>query len=407
MSFTPRSSWWRSLERAFKARPKLSPTSEGLYLSLISLSLGVAASNSGNNLLYLIVGMTLALIVSSGLLSSLNLHKLRVTCRAPSLVYADEPAEVQFMVRNLKRRVPSLSVTLREASWRRVERGGRALQDAQDAQEARVFYVFQLAPQASERLEAPYVFHTRGHYRLEEGRLFTCFPFGLFKKSLGLYTTAHISVSARRYALSTEHAERVLRCVVGEGDPEKGSEEGSEKIELLLTQGGVSHGLRRGDELTGLRLLTPHEPITKIHWGATAKRGALVQREYASERPVKRALWVNEHISGDAHLLSAQAHDAWADLIASCVELLSRSAPLTLTTSSGARWLIEGEAQREALALWLVDAELTRGTAQHEPPQGALIITHPQGKALLPPHTPSELILESEQGAHSLRRGSA
>jgi uncharacterized protein (DUF58 family) len=373
---------------------------------LISLSLGVAASNSGNNLLYLIVGMTLALIVSSGLLSSLNLHKLRVTCRTPSLVYATEPAEVQFVVRNLKRRVPSLSVTLREASWRRVERGGQA---SQDAQEARIFYVFQLAPQASERLEAPYVFSSRGHYRLEGGRLFTCFPFGLFKKSLGLYTTTQISVSARRYALSTEHAERVLRYVVGDHDSEKGSEKGSEKrsekIEALFTQGEVNQGevnqgLRRGDELEGLRLLTPHEPITKIHWGATAKRGALVRREYAPERPVKRALWVNEHISGDVHLLATQEHHAWADLIASCVELLSRSAPLTVTTSSGARWLIEGDVEREALALWLVDAELTESPVHHEPPQGALIITHPQGKALLPSHIPPELIFESEQGSH-------
>ena len=68
-------SWLRN---ALMHRPRLSFTRGGKIFFVVTLALGIAALNSGNNLLYLVLSMMLSLILSSGVLSSLNLHKVRV-----------------------------------------------------------------------------------------------------------------------------------------------------------------------------------------------------------------------------------------------------------------------------------------------------------------------------------------
>ena len=64
---TPRSPllrWWPRW-RSMKAPRKLKFTREGKFFVGITLGVGFAAINTGNNLLYLLLGMLLALIVVS------------------------------------------------------------------------------------------------------------------------------------------------------------------------------------------------------------------------------------------------------------------------------------------------------------------------------------------------------
>ena len=52
-------------------------TPVGVRYLLLSLAVGLAAVNTGNNMLYLVLGMMLSLIVLSGVLSDLVLWSVR------------------------------------------------------------------------------------------------------------------------------------------------------------------------------------------------------------------------------------------------------------------------------------------------------------------------------------------
>src|SRR3954451_22169961 len=68
----PRTPWWRRL------RPprRLSFTREGRIIVILSVGVGFAAINTGNNLLYLLLGWLLSFIIASGILSELTLQRL-------------------------------------------------------------------------------------------------------------------------------------------------------------------------------------------------------------------------------------------------------------------------------------------------------------------------------------------
>ncbi|MEQ9319041.1 MAG: hypothetical protein RIF41_07760, partial [Polyangiaceae bacterium] len=63
---------------------KLKFTREGKYFLGITLGVGFAAINTGNNLLYLLLGMMLSLIIVSGVMSELSLRTLTVKRRLPA-----------------------------------------------------------------------------------------------------------------------------------------------------------------------------------------------------------------------------------------------------------------------------------------------------------------------------------
>src|SRR5438132_8780531 len=83
---------------------------EGLRFLLLTLSMGVAALNTGNNLLYLLLAMMLSLIVMSGILSEHCLKNLIVRRTIPPHIFAGRPAMAAFSVRNGKGRFPSFSL---------------------------------------------------------------------------------------------------------------------------------------------------------------------------------------------------------------------------------------------------------------------------------------------------------
>ena len=87
----PPSRFRRALRRLRPPR-RLKLTREGKYLIGITFGVGFAAINTGNNLLYLLLGMLLSLIVVSGVLSELSLRKLTVVRRLPPNAPAERRA---------------------------------------------------------------------------------------------------------------------------------------------------------------------------------------------------------------------------------------------------------------------------------------------------------------------------
>jgi uncharacterized protein (DUF58 family) len=133
----------------------------------LTIGIGAGAINTGNNLLFLILGLLLSSIVVSGLLSELNLRGVRVERRLPSFARAGAPALVGLVARNEKPRAPSFSLEIRERSG---DVSGSA---------------HLLAVLAGDTVEAAYetVPARRGRYRFAELEIATRAPFGLFEKA--------------------------------------------------------------------------------------------------------------------------------------------------------------------------------------------------------------------------------
>ena len=81
-----------ALWRLFHPRRTIKPTRDGWWCLLVAVALGVAAINTGNNMLYLLVSALLALIVVSGILSEQSMRGLDLTGVAPDELYEGQPA---------------------------------------------------------------------------------------------------------------------------------------------------------------------------------------------------------------------------------------------------------------------------------------------------------------------------
>ena len=108
------SPFWR-LPPALRPRRMVRPTREGWWCLLVAAGLGFTALNSGNNLLYLLESMLLALVIVSGVLSELDMRRLRLAPVLPEEIYAGGPIVLGARVQNAKRRLASRSIRLEVA----------------------------------------------------------------------------------------------------------------------------------------------------------------------------------------------------------------------------------------------------------------------------------------------------
>src|SRR4029077_17469543 len=85
-------------------------TRAGIVYALVTLLIGIAALNTGNNLLYIIVAAMLAAILVSGGVSAWVLRWLELDVRLPEHVFAGRPVAGRIVVRNLRRFLPSFPI---------------------------------------------------------------------------------------------------------------------------------------------------------------------------------------------------------------------------------------------------------------------------------------------------------
>lgn len=148
---------------------KLKFTREGKYFLGITLGVGFAAINTGNNLLYLLLGMMLSLIIVSGVMSELSLRTLTVKRRLPARAQVGRSHLVEIEVYNNKGRVPSYAIEVEDL---------RAGQPA----DKRCFFL-KISPRSTQIAAYRRTPLRRGLERHTGFRIATRFPFGLFEKS--------------------------------------------------------------------------------------------------------------------------------------------------------------------------------------------------------------------------------
>lgn len=239
-----------ALWRLFHPRRTIKPTRDGWWCLLVAVGLGVAAINTGNNLLYLLVSALLALIVVSGILSEQSMRGLELTGVAPDEIYAGQPTVLGATIVNRKRWFTSYSVTVELLAP-----GAHALESS-----SQVIYVRRIEAGRERLATWEETLPRRGRHRLTGVRITTRFPFGLF-------------VKAGRPALTDEVT--VFPVVRPVSD---------ESLRRLGETGDASARRRgRGNDLYNLRGYRSGDDPRFIHWRSSAKTEALMVRELEAD----------------------------------------------------------------------------------------------------------------------------
>ncbi len=253
------------LRRLFRPRRTIWPTRDGWWCLFVVMGLGVAAINTGNNLLYLLVSLLLGLIIVSGVLSEQAMRGVRLSALTPGEVYAGRPALLGARVTNAKRTLPSYSLGLEALA---------------PGATPRTHYLPRL-PAGGERLfHWEETFPRRGRRALAGVRLTTRFPFGLFLKAGQPDLTGEIVVYPAVHPLAPEQQRQL------------------EAAGLV-----VARRRGRGTDLHNLRGYRAGDDPRLIHWRSTAKTGALVVRELLAEATEDTRLVLVDQGGGDPGLL--------------------------------------------------------------------------------------------------------
>ena len=230
-------------------------TREGVIYIGGVLVLALAALNTGNNLLFLILASLLAGILISGLLSHLVLSGVELRLDLPEHIFAGQPVRALAELTNRKRRLPSFSLRLCSAlpkSRREKPLAGQILGQP-------VYFPYLAAGQASQQ-SVELQFPRRGVYRQETLGLRTRFPFGFVEK--------------------TRRVNSSLEAVVYPAiEP---TEETCEN--WALVSGELESYMRgRGHDLYSIRAYQTSDSARHVDWKASAKRNALQVREFTRE----------------------------------------------------------------------------------------------------------------------------
>jgi len=95
--------------RVDRPRNSRSPAHSGWLFFAITLGVGFAALNTGNNLMYLVLSLMLGFLLLSGVLSESSLRGIRVRRRLPRELYANFENKIVLEISNTQRRVAAFA----------------------------------------------------------------------------------------------------------------------------------------------------------------------------------------------------------------------------------------------------------------------------------------------------------
>ena len=262
-------------------------TRAGLIYILITVVIGIAALNTGNNLLYVIVAALLSAIMVSGIASAVVLRSLELDVHLPEHVFAGRPMMARLLVRNRSSWMPSFSVrvvpgkrkTVQRWRWESYTLGlprnrapeqqwlrlpDRRLRRVKEPQEKpilqqSVYFPF-LGPGQEQRADIEMSFPARGRYEEKNFGLATRFPFSFLMKTRRINLAREIIVYP--VVEPTDQFLEVLPMVTGEFE---------------------SFVRGRGYDLYRIREYMPEDSARHVDWKATARTGNLKVREFSRE----------------------------------------------------------------------------------------------------------------------------
>ncbi len=238
-------------------------TREGWFYMVGIILISLAALNTGNNLLFLILASLIAIILMSGILSSITLSGVDMRLQLPEHIFAGQPIRASIELENEKLTLPSFSLRVEAVT---------AKNSPAAVLETPIYFPY-LPKRGRVNQSVPITFSARGVYRQDAFRIVTRFPFGFLQK-------------AHRVDLRTE------ALVYPSVEPTR------EFFEIMPGLQGAMESLAkgRGQDLYALRDYVPTDSARHVHWKASARLGSLMVREFTREDETRILLVLDPHV---------------------------------------------------------------------------------------------------------------
>jgi uncharacterized protein (DUF58 family) len=295
-------------------------TREGVFYVILTVIIGVAALNTGNNLLFLIVAAMLAAVVVSGVASAMNLKDVELEVVLPGQVFARRHVLGRMILHVKRRLLPLFSssvippkqtkgkvkwvwhratfefpkATSTSRSWIRwpdvaLERV-RVAPPPPSFFNQRVYFPY-IAAGESGHADVDVYFPRRGRYVQNGFGLSTRFPFSFLVKTRRVPLTREIIVYPA--VEPTDEFFEVLPLITGEFE---------------------TYMRGRGYDLYRIREYEPEDSARHVDWKSTAKSGSLKVREFTREDERKLRLVLDNATPG---AVSSEAYERAIALAAS------------------------------------------------------------------------------------------
>jgi uncharacterized protein (DUF58 family) len=238
--------------RWLQAPRTLRPTRAGWVFFAFTLGVGLAALNTGNNLLYMIHALLLSFLVLSGVMSESALRGIRVRRLLPAELVAERAGQIAVEIANDQPRIPAFAIVVEDfiASGRDEHSAtGRA-------------FALRIGPRERETRSYAFAPKQRGTLEFSGVRVATRFPFGLFSKALW--------IDLAQIALVYPGLDPIDVRAGRAAEPRHAEHAGG--------SGGAA------PEAASLRPYASGDAYRRIHWRASLRRGELLIREPEQDR---------------------------------------------------------------------------------------------------------------------------
>ena len=249
-------------------------TKEGVVYVTGVFVIALAALNTGNNLLFMILASMLAGIIVSGILSSIVLTGIVLKLELPEHIFAEQPVLATVEIENEKLTLPSFSLRVAGVPGKIV--AGVPQASAGEILSRPVYFPF-IPKQRAAQQKVELNFPRRGVYQQNALGITTKFPFGFLQKTRRVDSAMEVVVYPR--VAPTEEFYEILPLISGE-------------IESFYRG--------RGHDLYSIRDYVTTDSARYVDWKATAKTGDLKVREFTREDERRVMLVLDPFGSGDS-----------------------------------------------------------------------------------------------------------
>jgi len=279
---------WLSYQIEYKV------TREGIVYIAGILVVALAAVNTGNNLLFMVLACLMAGLLISGLLSRVVLGGIDVNLELPEHIFARRTILAVAELYNEKQMTPSFSVSL--VSETATQASKNPLANSLPQILDRPVYFPYIPHRQTVRQSVELTFPRRGIYRQDALGLRTRFPFGFLQKTRRV--NSKIEVVVYPQIQPTEEFYEVLPLVSGELE---------------------SYQRGRGNDLYAIRDYQSNDSARHVDWKASAKIGTLQVKEFAREDERRVMLVLDPYV--DPQATDAKAAEQFERAVTLCAGL--------------------------------------------------------------------------------------
>lgn len=227
---------------SFKKNTNFKPvyfTKAGWFYIIVTIVLGFAAVNTGNNLIFIIVSFLLAAMAISGFYGKKNINNININLKMPAEIYAESAFIVKMKVENEKKILDSYLLKMKFC-------------------ESEIFFG-RIGRKSSMEGKTDLMFQERGINRIKEIFLYSRFPFNFF-------------VRCKRIPVNSE--------TVVFPKPVKSSES-ARSYSLNDAEGSTVKDNYASEELSSIRNYEYGDSLRLIHWKHFAKSDELKAKNFS------------------------------------------------------------------------------------------------------------------------------